>query len=249
MAPPFAIYARVSDVGDRDGESFGSPEEQEAAGRAWAERAAVEVLPDPVVELNVSGAVPVNERELGRLIRECERGELAGIIVRYEDRFARDLIEGALALQRLDACGARLVATATGFDSANLNSQSRLAFNLMMSVAQAQRERNREAYLAGAQRAARRGAYLAGRPPLGYSRDEQGRIAPVPEAKKLIREAFKRRARGETLRAIRDYLRAEGARSRRGTAGRAEENAMLRPFAELTEQGVRHLLRQPRVPG
>ncbi len=239
----FAIYVRVSEVGDREGESFGSPAEQEAAARAWAERTGVTVS-EVVTELNVSGATPIEERELGRLIRLCEAGELAGIIVRYEDRFARDIIEGGRALQRLHECGARLIATATGFDSAELNSQSRLIFNIMMSVGQAQRERNREARLAASQRAAKRGVYLAGRPPLGYSRQADGRIFPQAEAKPLMREVFRRRAKGETLKALRDLLRRQGAGiETHDLRATKPEKQTLQPFAELTEQGVRHLLK------
>ena len=243
MTQTFDIYVRVSEVGEREGESFGSPAEQEAAARAWAERAGVAVG-EVVSELDVSGATPVEERELGRLIRKCEAGESAGIIVRYADRFARDIIEGARALQRIHEAGARLVATASSFDSGNLTADTRMLFNIQMSIAQAQRERNREFRLQAAQRAAANGMYLAGRPPLGYSRDEKGRINPHPEAKPLIREVFRRRAKGATMRALRDYLRQAGAEiETRDLRARKLERQTLRPFAQLTEQGIRHLLK------
>ena len=243
MTARFDIYVRVSEVGDRRGESFGSPAEQEAAARTWAEREGVTVG-EVVSELDVSGATPVEERELGRLIRKCEAGESAGIIVRYADRFARDIIEGARALQRIHESSARLVATASNFDSGNLTAETRMLFNIQMSIAQAQRERNREFRLQAAQRAAANGMYLAGRPPLGYSRDEKGRINPHPEAKPLIQEAFRRRAKGATMRALRDYLREAGGEiETRDLRARKQENQTLRPFAELTEQGIRHLLK------
>ncbi len=243
MTAPFDIYVRVSEVGDRQGESFGSPAEQEGAARAWAERAGVAVG-EVVTELDVSGATPVDERELGRLIRKCEAGESAGIIVRYADRFARDIIEGARALQRIHEAGARLIATASNFDSGNLTADTRMLFNIQMSIAQAQRERNREFRLQAAQRAAANGMYLAGRPPLGYSRDEKGRIHPHPEAKPLIRQVFRRRAKGATMRALRDYLREAGAEiETRDLRARKQERQTLRPFSELTEQGIRHLLK------
>jgi len=243
VAATFDIYARVSEVGDREGVSFGSPAEQEAAARAWAERADVPIG-EVVTELDVSGATPVDERELGRLIRKCEVGESAGIVVRYADRFARDIIEGARALQRIHEAGARLIATASSFDSGNLTADTRMLFNIQMSIAQAQRERNREFRLQAAQRAAANGMYLAGRPPLGYSRDEKGRIHPHPEAKPLIREAFQRRAKSATMRALRDYLREAGREiETRDLRARKRERQTLRSFAELTEQGVRHLLR------
>jgi DNA invertase Pin-like site-specific DNA recombinase len=243
VTAPLDIYVRVSAVGERAGESFGSPAEQETAARAWAERAGV-AIGEVVTELDVSGATPVDERELGRLIRKCEAGESGGIVVRYADRFARDIIEGARALQRIHETGARLVATASNFDSGNLTADTRMLFNIQMSIAQAQRERNREFRLQAAQRAAANGMYLAGRPPLGYSRDEKGRIHPHPEAKPLIREVFRRRAKGATLRALRDYLREAGGEiETRDLRARKQERQTLRPFAHLTEQGVRHQLK------
>jgi DNA invertase Pin-like site-specific DNA recombinase len=243
VTTPLDIYVRVSAVGERTGESFGSPAEQEGAARGWAERTGISVG-EVVTELDVSGATPVDERELGRLIRKCEAGESGGIIVRFADRFARDIIEGARALQRIHEAGARLVATASSFDSGNLTADTRMLFNIQMSIAQAQRERNREFRLQAAQRAAANGMYLAGRPPLGYSRDEKGRIHPHPEAKPLIREVFRRRAKGATMRALRDYLREAGGEiEARDLRARKQERQTLRPFAQLTEHGIRHLLK------
>ena len=59
MGRPFAIYVRVSEVGGREGESFASPEEQEAAARAWAERVGEDVYfeEDECVDLDVSGGL------------------------------------------------------------------------------------------------------------------------------------------------------------------------------------------------
>ena len=238
----FGIYVRVSEVGEREGDSFGSPEEQEAAAREWAERHGVEVETDPVIELDVSGATKVNERELGRLIERCESKELDGVIVRYHDRFARDVIEGALALQRLHECGGRLIATASGFDSANLNSDTRMIFNIQMSIARAQRERNREARLRGSQRAAERGLYLASRAPFGYRFvDRQkggrkqtvgggiGRIEPDPKTAKLVKKAFKLRAEGESFERLAKMM---------GVAGKSSARAVIHSRVYLGEARV-----------
>jgi resolvase-like protein len=78
----FDIYIRVSEVGAREGESFGSPDEQEAACRAYADSRGWEV-DEAITELDVSGATPVDGRELGRLVRKCEAGESAGILASF----------------------------------------------------------------------------------------------------------------------------------------------------------------------
>ena len=55
----FAIYVRVSEVGDREGPGFGSPEEQEAAAREWAERAGVEVYFNPDECVDCAACEPI----------------------------------------------------------------------------------------------------------------------------------------------------------------------------------------------
>jgi DNA invertase Pin-like site-specific DNA recombinase len=157
MTDIFDVYTRVSDEDGRSGPSFGSPEEQEAVGRRWIEQQEDAALGEVVYDGNVSGAKPVDDRELGRLIRKVEAGESAGIILRYVDRYARDMIEGAMALVRITEAGGRLIAPDSGFDSARLNAETRMVFNIQLAIAQAQRERNIESRMQGTNRAAERG--------------------------------------------------------------------------------------------
>lgn len=246
MSPCFDIYTRVSDEDGRSGPSFGSPEEQEATGRRWAEQNDAEVG-EVVYDGNISGAKPVDERELGRLIRKVEAGESAGIIVRYVDRYARNMIEGAMALTRIVEAGGRLVAPDSGFDSAKLNADTRMTFNIQLAIAEAQRERNIESRMQGNDRAAERGVYLASKPPLGYDRRD-GALSIQPRCKKLIRGAFRRRAEGQTAVQILAYLKDAGhgietvdewKPSRSRPDGK---RVVFRPFDTLTENGVRHVL-------
>lgn len=142
-----------------------------------------------------SGALAADDRKLGHLIGRCEQGELAGIIVRDEKRFARDVVAGAAALARLTDCGARLVATWTGFDSKNLTPEGQMVFNMLMAVGQAERERNRLRRIVGKENAASRGVWCSS-VPVGYDRDDDGRLVPSDDAA-VVREIFRRRARGE----------------------------------------------------
>jgi hypothetical protein len=219
-----AIYVRVSEVGDRDGPSFGSPAEQETAARSWAERAGIDVYfnEDECIDLDVSGATEVSERKLGRLIERCESGEFTGIIVRDESRFSRDPIEGVVALARLDECEARLVATQTGFDSKNLTPDSQMLYEFKLSMGKAERSRNRLARVNGSRRAADRGIYLAPAPPLGYRWVEgtqplkpngklgSGRIEPDPVTGPQVQDMFQRRSEGESLYSLAAWLRERG---------------------------------------
>jgi DNA invertase Pin-like site-specific DNA recombinase len=224
----FGIYVRVSEVGGREGDSFGSPAIQEAAARDWAERNDLEVEVDPVVEQDVSGATAAADRELGRLIERCEAGELEGIIVRDEDRFSRDLIDGVLTLERLDSCGARLIATLTGFDSQHLTPEKQMLYEFKLSMAKAQRSRNRAARIIGKQRAAERGLHLATRVPLGYKwvdrqkggRGQEegggiGRLVPDPRTQKKVQQAFRMRADGASYSDLAKHLGVAGKSSAR----------------------------------
>jgi hypothetical protein len=111
-----------------------------------------------------------------------------------ERRFARDVIAGATALQRLVESGARLIAYRTGLDSARLTPEAQLIFNVMMSIGQAERERNKLRRIYGKQKKARLGVYCAPTP-FGYDRDEAGRLVANSDAER-VRAIFHLRADG-----------------------------------------------------
>jgi DNA invertase Pin-like site-specific DNA recombinase len=186
----FAIYTRASEEGE-DGLSS-SPEDQEAAARAWADRNDVEVV--DVVHETASGGSDASDRALGKLIDRCEAGELNGIIVRDEKRFARDTIVGGVALARLVECDGRLVATWSGFDSKNLTPEMEMNFNILMSIGQAERKRNLLRRMRGKEKFVAQGGW-AGVAPFGYDKDENGRLVPTDDAE-IVRELFRRRADG-----------------------------------------------------
>lgn len=250
MAKPFAVYVRVSEVGGREGPSFGSPAEQEAAARAWAAREGIDVYfeEEDCVDLDVSGAKAAADRKLGSLIERVESGEFGGIVVKFIDRFGRNMAENAIAHDRVVEAGGRMIATANGYDSANLTPETRMVFNIQSAVAQAVRERNAVTRIESNQRAAERGVYLACKPPVGYVRDHAtGRIAPHPKLKKLVVEAFRRRARGETCKALANWLREAGAEiqvpnPKRPKNRKPGDPETVRPLATITEVGVRHMI-------
>jgi DNA invertase Pin-like site-specific DNA recombinase len=248
VTAPFDIYVRVSEVGGRKGDSFGSPAEQESGGRAWIEQEGLEVG-EVVTELDVSGKLSADDRELGRLIRKIENGESAGIAVRDEKRFARDVIAGAIALQRIEEAGGRLRATATGFDSKNLSPEQRAWFHATLAFAQAERERNAIHRRNGRVRAAERGVYLGGQPPVGFWKDWEngGRLTPHPELAALVVQTFERRANGETFSSLARWLKQAGGEievpnPKNPKRLKGDEPETVRPLAGVTENGVRHMI-------
>ncbi|MBA2741767.1 MAG: recombinase family protein, partial [Actinobacteria bacterium] len=213
---PFAVYTRASTDGPNGLSS--NHEDQEAAAREWAERNGISVA--EVVNEVASGALAADDRELGRLIERCESGKLGGVIVRDERRFARDEIAGGVALDRLVECGSRLVATWSGFDSANISPESRMIFDFMMAIGKAERARNRTRRVNGSRRLAEVGYYLASEAPLGYDLVDRrvrpdgspgvGKLVANPTTAPLVRDVFRRRADGESLSSLAAWLTAQG---------------------------------------
>lgn len=251
MSKSFDVYVRVSQVGGREGESFGSPESQEAAARAWCEREGVEV-DEVVTELDVSGKLAANDRELGRLIQKVEEGESAGIIVKFVDRFGRNMVENALSHDRVVKAGGRLVATASGYDTANLTPQTRMVFNIQSAIAEAQREQSFEHRQDGRVKAAERGVYLGGQPPVGYWKnwDNGGRMEPHDVLAPLVARAFGRRENGETFASIGRWLRKAGGEielpnPKNPKRLTPDDPETVRPLARVTENGARHMISNP----
>src|SRR5579859_924706 len=113
---PMDAYVRVSRVAGRDKtDAYGTVENQEAAIRQWAERERVPIARVEVEE-DVSGGKAIDDRKLGELVKRAERGVTQGIVVYNVSRFARNLLEGKTAIERLRAVGARL-ADVNGNDS------------------------------------------------------------------------------------------------------------------------------------
>lgn len=141
---------------------------------------------------------------------------------------------GGQILTRIQEAEARLISADGAFDSENLTPESELVFNMLNTVGQHQRKRNRAFRIAANKRASSRGVYLAKKPPLGYMRAHEDpnyvpdpardgrRIVPNPDVAPLIREVFLRRAAGESSPALATFLNQNGV--------------------EITPSGVRHLL-------
>lgn len=246
MSRTYDIYARISDEGDR------SPDEvaqqlalYEGACREWAQRHGFEVG-EVATETNVSGSTAIAERKLEHLIARIESGESAGILTPYLDRFGRDQIEGCLAWKRIADVNGRLVCVNDGLDSDQPG--AKLNFQIRMAIAEDYLDRVRANFQSRIKAAADKGAYLACKPPVGYVRDhETGRISPHPKLAALIEQAFSRRAEGETVKSIAQWLVKAGGKievpnPKRPKNRKSGDPETVQPFSRITENGVRHML-------
>jgi DNA invertase Pin-like site-specific DNA recombinase len=202
-------YLRVS----TDEQHLG-PDAQRAAITAWATREGVSVVAWHV-DAGVSGAAAIADRPelLAALAALREHG--AGILaVAKRDRLARDVMAAAMIERMADDAGARVVSAAgEGTDSDDPSAV------LMRRMVDAFAEYER-ALIAARTRAAlavkRSRGEATSHAPFGF-RAVVGGVLVADEAEQaVIAQVRAARARGLTVRAICDELRAAGIVSRKG---------------------------------
>jgi site-specific DNA recombinase len=179
-------------------------------------------------ERTISGGSDLRNRpELLAAVEAVERGEAEIIIAAYFDRFFRSLAVQAEVIARVEAAGGELFALDHG-KLTNGTAAERLQANVFGAVAQFYREQSAEKSKAGQREAVARGALPWSRVPLGYSRNEDGTIAPNPVEVPIVEECFRMRLEGSSIMAIRAHLEERGiSRSPRGVQQLLQNRAYL----------------------
>jgi DNA invertase Pin-like site-specific DNA recombinase len=198
-------YVRVSRVAGRRGESYISPKVQRDKITGWAKLHDAD-LGEIVVEEDVSGAKPVDERELGRLLRRVEAGESQGIIAHKLSRFGRGALETLQAVERIKKAGGRLVTVEDGVDSTKPG--GRLLLTVLAGLAEEELEQRRSGWATARRQALERGVHV-GPTPVGYQRRADGRLEEDEQAAPFIAAAFSHRGNGESWGAIARYLKEQ----------------------------------------
>jgi DNA invertase Pin-like site-specific DNA recombinase len=198
-------YVRVSRVAGRRGESYISPKVQRDKIVGWSRLHEV-ALGEVVVEEDVSGARPVDERELGRLLRRVEAGESEGIIAYKLSRFGRGALETLQAVERIKRAGGRLVTVEDGVDSAKPG--GRLLLTVLAGLAEEELEQRRAGWATARRQALERGVHV-GPTPIGYRRRRDGRLEVDERVAPFIAAAFTRRGQGESWGEIARYLQEQ----------------------------------------
>jgi site-specific DNA recombinase len=206
---------RVSRVSGREGESFASPGEQRQRIEAECERDGLELL-DVIPEMDVSGGTPLAKREgLRTAVERVEAGEAQVVVAAYLDRLVRSLKVQTELVERVEAAGGEVLALDVGQVTEGTAGQW-LSGTMLGAVSEYQRRTTRERTAGAQARAVARGATPWARVPLGYDRDN-GTLSPDPREVPIVRRAFKMRADGESMMAIRKMLKSHGVeRSHRG---------------------------------
>lgn len=207
-------YIRVSRISGREGDSFISPKLQLERCQAHAKLHGHEIA-NVVEEFDASGgddSRPLWQEMLGRI----ESGEVGGVIVARLDRFSRSVTGALTALDRIEQAGGVFVSVGDHIDATSPT--GRLVLNVLLAMAQWQREEAAAGFRAARVQAVRRGVHVTSRAPIGY--EKQGRGQPLELADDatvaLVREMFERRAKREPYATIVDDLNARGVQTSLG---------------------------------
>jgi DNA invertase Pin-like site-specific DNA recombinase len=205
-------YIRVSQVGEREGESFISPQVQLEQIKGWIKGRGDVQLGEVFKELNESGGRR-DRPDLLRALDRVENGESEGVIVAKIDRFGRRVIDGLRAIKRIEQAGGTFVSVQDGIDLSAPT--GKFVMQVLFSIGEWELERVRVSWDEAARRAVERGVYVA-QAPFGYLLGEDGRLRIDPERAPVVREIFARRADRQSCKEIAAALNAAGVRSARG---------------------------------
>jgi DNA invertase Pin-like site-specific DNA recombinase len=213
---------RVSRVGDRDGEAFVSPVEQQERIEQACTRDGMELVAEPIKELDVSGGTPLDKRPgLRRAVEMIEDGDADVIVVAYFDRLVRSLAVQAEIVDRVERAGGAIVAVDVGEVRADTASRW-LSSTMLGMVAEYHRRVTAERTRDAKRRAVERGIPPFPRTQPGFMRrpdptvvDARGRpklgpLEPDPATAPVVVEAFVMRAGGATVKDVREHLRRHG---------------------------------------
>lgn len=206
-------YIRVSQVRGRSGETFISPQVQEERIRAWAAAHGHEVIA-AYRELDVSGG-SMDRPLMNEVMARVDAGESEGIVVYRLDRFGRTLVGALELIERIRDRGALFASVSDSFDITT--ETGRLVLNIMLSIAQYERERIAINWREARARAVARGVHISAYRPFGYQR-HNGRLERDDQEAPIVAEVFRRCAAGEPHSRIRNWVNESGVRTSHGNA-------------------------------
>jgi DNA invertase Pin-like site-specific DNA recombinase len=196
---------RVSVTGER--EAIRSPDEQRRRIAEWCEREGFELVAVHD-EIDVSGGKPLSGRPgLSAALEAVESSEADVLAVAYFDRLVRSLVVQAEVVQRVEAAGGRVMALDVGHVTEATAGQW-LSSTVIGMVSEYYRRSIGERVAAAEARMVEAGV-SPHKPPPGFTRDENRRFVPNEDAPAVV-EAFAMRARGETVKSVREFMAAKG---------------------------------------
>jgi site-specific DNA recombinase len=187
-----ALYLRVSSEEQREAGTIQTQDDYLERHAAELGFEAVEVYADD----GISGTIPLHERPEGRrLLEDARLGKFDTVLVYRLDRLARTQLAILDAADRLERVGVSLRSATEHYETAT--PAGRLMFQMLGSFAEFERESIRQRTRDGVYRAHRAGK-RTGALPYGYTVNEAGMLAILPEEAAIVQQIFERLASGST---------------------------------------------------
>ena len=205
-------YLRVST--DKQADTGVSLDAQRAKVRAYAELYDLKLV--AVIEDAGASAKSLNREGLQGALALLDAGKADALLVCKLDRLTRSVRDlGALIDRYFGDKGAALMSVGEQIDTRS--AAGRLVLNVLMSVAQWEREAIGERTSVAMQHKKARGEYTGGKAPYGYQLSDDGVTLVEHEAEQLvIAAAVQYRAAGLSLRATSARLAERGLFNRKG---------------------------------
>jgi Recombinase zinc beta ribbon domain/Resolvase, N terminal domain/Recombinase len=210
--PLAAVGIRISELGKRgkqDGPRLHSDVTQEDKARELCESFGLDVA-YTFEELDTSGTLPLAGRpKLLDAVERMERGDIQAIVFPYRDRFDRSIPTMTDVVVRVDNANGLLIAGGSVVTHKTADAWARATLESFANEMPARyaKEKVHAAHI----RAVGQGITCT-RPVPGYAKADDGTLVVVRELMPVIRGAFERRDRGESLGTIRSFLAAHDIR-------------------------------------
>ena len=164
----------------------------------------------------ITGTSAKRRKEFLRMIRQCRQGKIDLILTKSVSRFARNTVDTLTYTRELRSLGIPVL-----FEEQNINSihpESEFLITLHGAFAQSESESTSSRVSWGKRQSMRSGrAIFQYKWLLGYERGPDGRPVVVPEEAKVVRSIYQWYLAGDTLRAIKERLEAQGALTATGS--------------------------------
>ena len=232
-----AVYCRVSSD-EGLGQQYNSIDAQRDAGHAYITSQKHEgwsVVADDYTDPAFSGG-NMDRPGLKRLMGDIERGKIDVVVVYKIDRLTRNIIDFFKMIEVFERHGVSFVSVTQQFNTTT--SMGRFTLNMMLSVAQLEREQTGERIRDKIAASKKKGLWMGGMPPLGYDvKDHRLRVNPKEAA--LIRRIFTDFVRDRAATPLVKALAEEGVTSKAWTT----QTGKLHPGQRITKTQIYRLIR------
>ena len=205
-------YVRVST--DRQAEEGVSLEAQAAKLRAYALSQDIELV--DIIEDAGASAKTLDREGLKDALTRLKKKEADGLLILKLDRITRSVRDLNYLFEEYfsEKKGFELLSVQDSINTAT--AAGRLVTNVLMSVAQWEREAIGERTSAALRHKQSKGEYIGGGAPFGFKTKADGTLSPVKKEQHIVEEAQRLANSGLSLRAIAQQLDEQGHRSRTG---------------------------------